>query len=926
MMLSQRIMNRVCQVVTWHPLVTILIAFALAGLSLFYTLNNLGFLTSQRSLISAQNRLIQLSEQLDEFDDLDRFVVAIENHNPSRSLSFLHALAAQLEADREHYLEVFYRVDPEVLRPWALLYLSENDLISIRERIEEHPDLIRNLAGSPGLTNYFKLINAEIASRLVDELFTGFLDDEPARPRGEPVDLTLLINSLKAMKNYLDENLYLSPWSAFFGGETWDEASEGYFYTENKRYLLLFVTPAKAETGFERALEALLALRQTIADVRVDFPDVAVGVTGQEALNVDEMTLALREMSLATLLSLVGVAILLILFWRGSRRPWFGIAELLVALSLTFGLTTLVVGHLNILSVVFAPLILGLGIDYGTHWLSRYQEEVQKENVSRKEAIRATMTTVGPGLVIAGLSAALSFFPLVLTGFRGLAELGVICSLGMLMTTTTSMCVLPAITLMFDGRSPPTVSAGYCAANPLFRLTDRRASRILTVSAVGLVLSLILARGVTFDLNMLRLQSQSAESVVWEMKILKESRRSSMYGAVIAHSLEEVERKTKALEALPSVSEVQSVATLLPADQVAKMRLAHQLQPLLPPNDSFAGAQEPVNLRELKDTLAKISFKMLDPNWSEAGDRSRLEEQMLQVRGLIEDLRHRFTSSGEAAIGSTLLAFNRALIEDLKDKLEILRAGAEQTRPMVLHDLPGQLLLRFVGEQQLFVIRVFPAVDVWEPELLGRFVNDLRSVDPDVIGDPVTLYVFTREFRDACVSAVLYALLFITALLLLTFRSVVYALLALLPLLLGTVWTLGLIRCFGVNLNLANSIFLPMIVGAGVEYAIIILQRWRQGGHGPVVLPFSTGKGVILAGLTTTVGFASLMISSHQGVYSLGLLTTAGSLCVLAAAILLLPAIMHLLLGLSRKKAPEGISSSFPRSAEESMPIEKNKL
>jgi uncharacterized protein len=926
MSLSQRILQRIFIAVTWHPLVTILIALTLAGLSLFYTKNHLGFLTSQRALISSENRLIQLSKQLDQFDDLDNFVVAIENHNPSRTLSFLRALVNRLEADRAHYMDVFYRVDPKALRPWALLYLSRKDLMNVRDRLEEHPAFIKDLALSPNITNFLKLANAEIASGVVEELFTGFLNLKPSRPKVEPLDLTLLINSLKSMKDYLDGNNYTSPWATFFTGESWDEDSEGYFWTENKRYLLLFVTPAKADKGFGKAQGSLAALRQTIAKVQADFPDIKTGVTGQEALNVDEMTLALEDMSLATILSLVGLTILLAVFWRGSRRPWFGITELLVALCLTFGLTTLVVGHLNILSVVFAPLILGLGIDYGTHWLSRYQEEVQKEGVSRKEAIGATMINLGPGLVTAGLSAALSFFPLVLTGFRGLAELGIICSMGMLMTTTTSMCVLPAITLVFDKRSNHLASPDYRAAKPLFPLTDRRAFTILIASCIGLGLSLILAKGVTFDLNMLRLQSKGAESVLWEMKILNDSKRSSMYGAVLARSLEEVDRKAKALESLPSVSEVQSVASLLPHDQEEKLGLVKQLAPLLPALQDFRDSAEVLSLQELRSTLSKISFKMLDPSWSESGDRSHLEEQMVQVRDLIEGLRQHFDSVDEAKLRSALLAFDHALIRDLKDKLDLLHANSNRARPMGLDDLPRELLLRFVGENHIYLIRVFPAQDIWEPEFLGKFVQELRSVDPDVVGDPVTLYTFTKEFRDACVAAVIYAVILIAALLLFTFRSLVYALLAMVPLFVGTAWTLGLICCFGINLNLANSVFLPMIVGAGVEYAIIILQRWKQGGHGNIVLPFSTGKGVVLAGLSTTIGFGSLMISSHQGVHSLGLLTTVGSLCVLAAAVLLLPAIMHLLPTVSKKWAPREISVPFPRCVEECVSFEKKRI
>jgi predicted RND superfamily exporter protein len=155
--------------------------------------------------------------------------------------------------------------------------------------------------------------------------------------------------------------------------------------------------------------------------------------------------------------------------------------------------------------------------------------------------------------------------------------------------------------------------------------------------------------------------------------------------------------------------------------------------------------------------------------------------------------------------------------------------------------------------------------------------------------------VFTRAFRDGCIKAALYAVIFIFIFLLLTFRDLKATLLALVPLLIGTAWTLGLMHLFKVDLNLANSLFMPLVVGAAVEYAIIILHRWRQKEKNKegVVLPFSTAMGVILAGLTTTVGFGSLMISSHQGIYSLGLLATIGSLSILAAAVLFLPALLQ---------------------------------
>ena len=829
---TQRILDRIFAVVTRHPLITIFTAIALAVLSLWYTANNIGFLTSQKKLISSDNKLVQLSEQIEQFDDLDTFVVAIESPRPALSLQFLNELTAVLERDSEHFEEVFGRIDPKALKPWALSYLDEKDLIRVRDNLAEHRTLVRQLTASPDAVNLFRLINGELTSGMVKELFTGFLDEKPSQKKSEPLDLALLIDSLKSLEQCLDGKDYRSPWGTFFMGDSWDEDSEGYFWTEGKRYLLLFVTPAKADSGFGKAQESLRALRRTIAEVRAGFPEVKAGVTGQEALNVDEMILAMEDMSYATVLSLLGLSVLLALFWRGSRRPLFGITELLIALSFTFGLTTLVVGHLNILSVVFTPLLLGLGIDYGTHWLSRYEEEVLKEGVTRKEAVRTTMVQLGPGLISAGLSASLSFFPLVLTGFKGLSELGIICFMGMLMTTTTSVCVLPAITLVFDkpGKRKDLAVHPACV-KPLFRVTDGKAAAIIAVSAVGLVLSLMAARGVTFDLNMLRLQSRGAESVIWEMKILNESKRSSMYGAVVAHSMDEVERKVKALKSLRSVSEVQSVASILPEDGGAKIDLIRQIGPLLPEIEADRNAERSRDPEDLQNVLSRIGFKMLEPVDDDAKDRSRIEEQMAQVRTLVEAIHLRLVSGDEAKVRNGLSVFDTALAKDLSDKLEILHDNANRTRPMELTDLPRKILQRFVGENGVYLIRVFPAEDIWEPEFLGRFVRDIQSVDPDAVGDPVTLYTFTKAFRDACTQAAVYAVVFIAVLLLFIFRSLVYVLLAMLPLVVGTAWTMGLIGCFEINLNLANSIFLPMIVGAGVEYAIIILQRWKQAGE-----------------------------------------------------------------------------------------------
>ncbi len=891
----RRILTKIVDLQLRHPVATLLTALLLTALSLWYTFGNLDFQTGQKDLIYPDNRLVKLSQAVSSFDEYDTFVVVIENRDVSRSLSFLHALVPLLEHDKKHYRQIFYRVDPALFKPWALLYMKRKDLVRLGQDFREHKALLRDLATSPDLATVLSETNHEMASSMVGELFTGFLDETSGEEK-KPMDLTFVVQLLTQMQHGLDNDKpFVSPWKSLFTGESWnDNSDEGYFWTKGKHFLLLFVSPKATDSGFSDTLHSLERLRETIARVRSAFPGIRAGVTGQEALNQDEMGTALHDISLATVLSLAGLAVLLTIFWRGFRRPLLELAELSVALSWTFGLTTLFIGHLNILSIIFTPLLLGLGIDYGIHWLARYQEEIQQMGQTKEEAVRATMLRLGPGLLLAGLTGAVSFFPLVLTGFKGLVELGEITSMGMVMTTVTTLCLLPALIVIFDKAAPAAAPAAARRPRILFRLDTGGAAVILVTAGVAFAFSLWGARHVGFDLNMLHLQSREAESVIWEHKLLEGSNRSSAYGSMLARSPEEIRKKTASLEALPTVSEVQSVLSMLPEHQEDKIRLLQEMKPIITGTGPFRIGDTPINIAELDNILGRIRFKMLDSKASEWGAAKPLATQMRQVRDLIDGLRKRFRSMDAARLAGSLKTFDSTFMKDLQDKLETLLMNVN-AGPMQAKDLPLSLRLRYISRDGRYLMRIFPSGDIWQPAFLNRFVHDLQSVDPNAVGDPVTLDIFTRAFRNGCIKAAVYAVIFIALLLLFTFRNVSQAFLVMTPLIVGTAWTLGLMALFGIDFNLANSLFLPLIVGAGVEYGIIILQRnWQEGfTEEKTGIPMSTAKGVILAGLTTTVGFGSLTISQHRGISSLGLLATIGSLSILTAAVIFLPALMQ---------------------------------
>ncbi|MFB3924500.1 MAG: MMPL family transporter [Syntrophales bacterium] len=912
-----QVLRKLVSIQISHPLLTLSAALVLSVVSIVYTAENLTFHTSQKDLISPKERLIQLAERVNQFSQIDSFIVVIESPAPSRSLKFLHALVPRLEADNENYHNIFYRINPDSFKRWALLYLDRKDIRTLDENFRNHLRFIEEIARQPTLVNFFRQINQEMTSKMVGELFTGFL--EPSKTVGKPFDLSFLNQVLGEMKGFLDGNeQFTSLWDALLTNKPLGGVSEeGYFWTKDKRYLLLFATPA-GTADFTGKWKSLTAMRNTIDKLKTAFPDVRAGVTGPEALNADQMGTALKDMSLATTISIIGLTALFMIFWRGVRRPLMEVAMLVIALSWSFGLTTLLIGHLNILSVTFAPLLLGLGIDYGAHWFARYREEEEAGPAPKKDVLSATMEKVGPAILLAGLSLALSFFPMSLAGFKGLEELGIICTAGMIIMTMATLGLLPALIMLFDRPrrklDPARSSTVPVPIRPFFRLTRRRALAFLVIGVAAFAISIWESTKLNFDLNMLDLQSQHVESVVWEKKLIEGSELSSIYGEVLAGSLKEVREKTKAFKALPTVSQTQSVISLLPRDQEEKITLIRKLKPFLDKIGHLKPARGPIEAGELEEVLGRIRFKMLDSGASEWGGEKPLESQMKQTRYLIDQIRQRFHSLPQRRVQDALGAFQKNLTKDLSDKLDILRANAD-TRPMRVEDLPPPLLQRFMPAAHQFLIRVYPQGDVWDPELLGRFIHDLRLVDPDVVGDPVTLYVFTREFRDSSIKAALYAVAFIFVFLVIALRDFKSTFMVLVPLAAGTAWTLGWMPLFKVDLNLANSIFLPLIVGAGVEYGIIIVYRWRQQEENKqkTVLPFSTATGVILAGLSTTVGFGSLMISSHRGIFSLGLLTTVGSLAVLTASVLFLPALMQIFSGPAGEvKPPEIQKASHP--------------
>jgi hypothetical protein len=308
----------------------------------------------------------------------------------------------------------------------------------------------------------------------------------------------------------------------------------------------------------------------------------------------------------------------------------------------------------------------------------------------------------------------------------------------------------------------------------------------------------------------------------------------------------------------------------------------------------IAAPAEEVDAAEVRTLVESLRFKLQRPDkeWDparrpDAGALQRVREALARADDTLEA-----ADADRARAG--LVRLQQETFADFGTQIDFMKRNTVAA-PISLDTLPVFLRERFVGVTGKYLVQVFPARNVWDPAALAEFVTALRRVDPQVTGGPVTFFETSRLMRDGYFQAGAYALVAICILVVSDFRRLSLAFLALVPLAVGALWTVGVMGLLGLQFNLANLIILPLIIGIGISNGIHIMHRHLEEGHeGPSVIARSTGKAVVLSSLTTAVGFGSLMVARHYGIFSLGLLLTVGVVCNLLASITALPAILAL--------------------------------
>jgi hopanoid biosynthesis associated RND transporter like protein HpnN len=917
--LIPRLVAAIASVGFRHPWLVLLATAASCVLALGYTGVKLTYEIHRNDLIGKNRDYYKRWEQyVREFGDDDDMVVVVQGADRALMIAALEELAGEIQKRPDLFDRLFYKADLRSLRNRALMFLPTEQIRAIQDQLQGMSLLLDVPVLGP-LDPLFGWKSLTL-QQLLDE---GRRRAQAPRESQSNPDAEAFFRQLAAVCRAAGDHLYnpesyTSPWHRIMpdapGGQTDLLAEPQYFFSADGGLASLLVRPASQnQESFTHSQNSIESLHALLAEMRQRYPHLAFGLTGLPVLENDEMKAAQGDSSLAQWLALAGVALLFFINYRGFRYPLMTVSVLLIGTVWAFGWLTLTVGHLNILSSAFAVMLIGIG-DYGVLWVTRFGHERQC-GATPADASRLTAWYGGPSILTAAVTTAFAFYAAMHADLKAVAELGWIAGSGVLLCALSCFIVLPALLALFDFRRSTTGEA------TLLSLAEHREARrhwlpmlmnrpylVVGVSGVLTVMLGCLALRMSYDHNLLNMQSPKMESVQWEHKLIEHTAGMSWHAISYTTTPEEAVALKERFEQLPEVSRVVELASLVPREQSRKRELLADIQKrlkTLPPRGTViehavvSPARIEMAANGLLDTIAALGT----PRSAAA---TELESAVRYLRG---QLARAAETLGSRGVGLRLKAFEEYMTRDLAENLHQLR-DVSTPAPIRLDDLPVCLRERYIGKNGKWLLRIFSKECLWDYEPLATFVQQICTVDPDATGKPFTTLEGMRAMRNDFLWAGLYAFLAMTLVFLFDFGNLKHTLLAQLPVAMGVIATLGIMHLLGAPLNAANMIAFPIILGMGADNGVHVVHDFRASDRCKrYMLSRTIGRGIMVKGMTAILGLGTLMIAQHRGMAGLGLALTLGVTCCMLTALVFLPALLGILSGRPRQATATAVSA-----------------
>ncbi|MFH1829577.1 MAG: MMPL family transporter [Pseudomonadota bacterium] len=811
---------------------------------------------------------------LNEFGDEEYLYVVVDaTKDMSQAKDFIRSLVARLNKI-DGLKDVIWKIDNPALEKNFLLYMTPPQLAALKAMVTQGPFAVSNISNWDGFSPLF----GALATRIAEPVSTK---DEEELSQGFTFIDGLLDDMSSALQKPTQYRSRLQ--ELFFGdGDTFD--ADGFY--RNRDLLFVLIMPKKDYGTMEVIQKPLEEIRTAIAQTRAQFPDIDAGLTGKPVLAADEIMTSNEDMTWATCIAIVLVGLVFIFFFRSTSRPVLAMISLVMGISWTFGLVAVVFGTLNILSIVFAIILVGAAIEYAIHVVARYQEELAKSG-NIDESIKRTLQLVGPADATTAFTTAAAFLTITWTDFTAIAQLGVIAASGILLCLISMLVVLPAMIVMRDRRrSPQALTKVKPFSLPHINLLYRKPKLLFIAAALFSLAVIPFATDVGFDNNLLNLQAKGLESVKYEQLILNKSGETTWFARTAASTPYQSHKMAKEFEKLSTVRRVDDVERILPEKQEEKLKAVENIAPAFA-NLKFEHVGKKVDVLNLMFELGRLAsgLERLQEQAFSSGRLdavNELEKFSSKVRSLVGQL-----DKADSAQLERLGSFQHDFFSDLHKNLEILSTGMKPEK-LALSDLPENIVRRFVSPKGRYSLYIYPKENIWDPVALEKFVNDIRGVDAMVVGTPIEVHESGRLMRETFMKSAVLAFFVICLLVWIDFRSWRATMLAVMPLAVGTLWLLGVMGLTNTPFNMANFFAIPILIGIGVDFGVHLVHRLRAEGSFNAI-GSSTGKAVVLTAAANAIGFGIMIFAHHRGIASLGLIMAVGCLCCLAAALIAMP-------------------------------------
>ena len=862
---STRLLEWWADAVRRHALLVVFLTFLVTAGVLAYTVQHFKIDTELTEMISDKLPYRKLQKEFERaFPQLaNTIVVVIDAETPEAARFQRNRMAERLEEEAGLFKRVYLPGGGEFFEKNGLLYLSVNDL----------EELADNLTDAQPLLGF---ISRDLSLRGLFSVLEKILKLESSKEQREKL-IPLFDRLSKAFESAASNRPYQLSWQELVVGK---EAAK-----EMSRQFIILEPVMESDTlaPGEAALEAVQHIRDELGLRGAN--GVTARLTGDIVLNYENLLTVKSGMGLITLVSFILVAIALAIGLGSGRLVLASLVTLLVGLAWTLGFAIAFVGHLNLISVSFAVLFIGLGIDYGIQFCLRYREE-RVSGLGHDEAIVNTAKRLGVSLRLCSVAAAIGFYSFLPTAYTGVSELGLIAGTGMLLNLFATLTVLPALVTLMPLKKDRLKE--FKLDRSLYLVPYKHAKAICySAIVVGIGAALFLPK-IAFDYNPLNLYNPRSEAVSTMKDLFEHQRTTPWTISVLAKDAQEAREMTGKLRSLKEVEETVTLLDFVPDHQSKKLSILSDIALCVPLG---LETRKPEKLGDEEKMKSLISFEtalrhfLLRFSGESGGDIASIK----RLSGALEGFK---TALHDPERGKSILdRLENSLLGNLPPLLDDLQI-CFQARQIKASDLPQELSTQYVTPEGGYRVEVFPHENILKMGSLERFADAVAAVAPHATDTPIIIREAGKAVARSFLQATIYAMFAITLYMLIELRSVSDTVLTLLPLTLSLLLTGAGSVVLNLPFNFANVIVVPLLIGSSIEGAYMI-QRFRTEPPATrSMLKTSTARALFFSLLTTSLSFSTLSFSSHRGMASMGKLLTICIGSLMVTTLLLLPALL----------------------------------